>query len=46
MSLLGGSHADSKGQSSSIATEKSKIFDDALFATLDAFEENKIAHFH
>lgn len=42
MLVLGGTHADSKGQSSSITTEESKRFDAALFATLDALEEKKV----
>jgi predicted nucleotidyltransferase len=44
MLVLGRPHNDSKGQSSSVETEESKRFDNALFATLDALEKSKIAY--
>ncbi|MCC2678243.1 MAG: Conserved Archaeal protein [Pseudobdellovibrio sp.] len=44
MLVLGGSHRDSKGQSSSVETAESKRFDNALFSTLDALEQCKIQY--
>lgn len=44
MSAFAGPHKDSKGESSSIETEKSRIFDETLFATLDAFQTRSIEY--
>ncbi len=42
--MLGGKHADSKGQSSSLDTVQARIFDQTLFDALDALDERRVSY--
>lgn len=41
---LGGRHADSQGQSSSLETVEGRKFDNALFSALDALEQGSVSY--